>query len=248
MALSQALVPYGATFLVFSDYMRPAIRLAALMKLQVIYVFTHDSVGVGEDGPTHQPIEHIAALRAIPNLVVVRPADANETLFAWKLALDRREGPTAIILTRQKLPILDQGRFGSSEGVLRGGYVLAEAPQGSPEVIIVATGSEVHLALSACERLIEEGIAVRVVSMPSWEIFEDQDEAYREEILPNNVKARVGIEAGISMGWYRYVGPTGRVISIQRFGASAPGPVVFEKFGFTPETVVDAVKETLGSL
>jgi transketolase len=247
MALSQALVPYGATFLVFSDYMRPAIRLAALMKLQVIYVFTHDSVGVGEDGPTHQPIEHVAALRAIPNLVVVRPADANETVFAWKVALSRREGPTAIILTRQKLPILDQNRFGSSESVLRGGYILAEAPQGTPQAIIIATGSEVHLALSAYERLVEEGIAVRVVSMPSWEIFEDQDEAYRKGVLPDNVKARVGIEAGISMGWYRYVGPAGKVISIQRFGASAPAPVIFEKLGFTPETVVDGVKEALGN-
>ena len=246
MALSQALVPYGATFLVFSDYMRPAIRLAAIMKLQVIYVFTHDSVGVGEDGPTHQPIEHIAALRAIPNLVVVRPADANETAFAWQIALNRREGPTAIILTRQKLPIVDQSRLGKSEGLLRGGYILAEAPQGSPETIIVATGSEVHLALSAYEKLVEDGIAVRVVSMPSWEVFEDQDEAYREEVLPSSVKARVGVEAGISMGWCRYVGPAGKVISIERFGASAPGPVIFEKLGFTPETVVDAVKETLG--
>ncbi len=247
MALSQALVPYGATFLVFSDYMRPPMRLAALMKLQVIYVFTHDSVGVGEDGPTHQPIEHVAALRAIPNLVVVRPADANETVMAWKLALIRREGPTAIILTRQKLPIIDQDRFGSSEGVLRGCYILAEAPQGSPEAIIMATGSEVYLALAAYERLTEEGIAVRVVSMPSWEVFEDQEEAYREEILPSKVKARVGIEAGISMGWYRYVGSAGKVISIQRFGASAPADIIFEKLGFTPEAVVDAVKETLGN-
>ena len=246
MALSQALVPYGATFLVFSDYMRPAIRLAAIMKLQVIYVFTHDSVGVGEDGPTHQPIEHLAALRAIPNLVVVRPADANETAIAWQVALNRREGPTAIVLTRQKLPIIDQNRFGISEGVLRGGYVLADAPQDSPEAIIVATGSEVHLALSAYEKLLDEGIAVRVVSMPSWEIFEDQDEAYREEVLPSGVKARVGVEAGISMGWCRYVGPAGKIVSIERFGASAPGSVIFEKFGYTPETVVDAVKETLG--
>jgi transketolase len=245
MALSQALVPYGATFLAFSDYMRPAIRLAALMKLQVIYVFTHDSIGVGEDGPTHQPIEHVASLRAIPNLVVMRPADANETVFSWKAALNRREGPTAIVLTRQKVPVIDQSRFGSSEGVLRGAYVLAEAPGGSPEAIIMATGSEVHLALSAYEQLVGEGVAVRVVSMPSWEVFQDQDEAYREEVLPSRVKARVSIEAGISLGWYRYVGPAGKVISIERFGASAPGPVIFEKLGFTPDTVVDAVKETL---
>jgi transketolase len=228
--------------------MRPSIRLAALMNLQVIYVFTHDSVAVGEDGPTHQPVEQTAALRVIPNLVVVRPADANETAFAWKLALNRKEGPTAIILTRQKLPIIDQGRFASPEGVLRGGYILAEAPQGSPAAIIVATGSEVHLALAAYDRLTQEGIAVRVVSMPSWEVFEDQEAPYREQVLPDSIKARVGIEAGVPMGWERYVGDQGRVIGIQRFGASAPGAVVFEKFGFTPEAVVDAVKETLGNL
>jgi transketolase len=246
IALSQALVPYGSTFLVFSDYMRPSIRLAALMNLQVIYVFTHDSVAVGEDGPTHQPVEHVAALRVIPNLVVVRPADANETSFAWKLALNRKEGPTAIILTRQKLPIIDQGRFASPEGLLRGGYILAEAPEGPPEAIIVATGSEVHLALAAYDRLTQEGIATRVVSMPSWEVFEDQEALYREQVLPDSVKARVGIEAGVPMGWERYVGNKGRVIGIQRFGASAPGAVVFEKLGFTPEAVVDAVKATLG--
>jgi transketolase len=248
IALSQALVPYGSTFLVFSDYMRPSIRLAALMNLQVIYVFTHDSVAVGEDGPTHQPVEHIAALRVIPNLVVVRPADANETAFAWKLALNRKEGPTAIILTRQKLPIIDQGRFASPEGVLRGGYILAETPEGSPEAIIVATGSEVHLALAAYDKLTQEGIAVRVVSMPSWEIFGNQEALYQEQVLPDSVKARVGIEAGVPMGWERYVGNKGRVIGIQRFGASAPGAVVLEKLGFTPEAVVDAVKETLGNL
>jgi transketolase len=248
IAVSQALVPYGSTFLVFSDYMRPSMRLAALMNLQVIYVFTHDSVAVGEDGPTHQPVEHIAALRVIPNLVVVRPADANETSFAWKLALNRKEGPTAIILTRQKLPIIDRGRFDSPEGVLRGGYILAEAPQGAPEAIIVATGSEVHLALAAYDRLAQEGIAARVVSMPSWEVFEDQEAPYREQVLPDSVKARVGIEAGVPMGWERYVGDKGRVIGIQRFGASAPGAVVFEKLGFTPEAVVDVVKDTLGNL
>jgi len=246
MALSQALVPYGATFLVFSDYMRPAIRLAAMMKLPVIYVFTHDSVAVGEDGPTHQPVEHLAALRAIPNLVVLRPADANETVFAWKLALNRREGPTALILTRQKVPIIDRTRFAPPEGLLRGGYILAEAPQAMPEVLIVATGSEVHLALAAYERLIQEGVAVRVVSMPSWEVFEAQEPSYHEKVLPAKVKARVAIEAGVPMGWERYVGPQGRVIGIEHFGASAPGAVVLEKFGFTVEAVIAAANELCG--
>ncbi len=246
MALSQALVPYGATFLVFSDYMRPAIRLAALMKLQVIYVFTHDSVAVGEDGPTHQPVEHLAALRTIPNLMVLRPADANETVFSWQFALNRKQGPTALILTRQKVPIINQSRFASPEGVLRGGYILADAPQRTPEVLILATGSEVHLALAAYEKLVQEGVAVRVVSMPSWEVFEAQEAAYREKVLPAKVKARLAIEAGVPMGWERYVGLDGRVIGIERFGASAPGAVVLEKFGITAEALVDAVGQMLG--
>ena len=246
MALSQALVPYGATFLVFSDYMRPSVRLAALMKLQVIYVFTHDSVAVGEDGPTHQPVEHLAALRTIPNLVVLRPADANETVFSWQFALNRNEGPTALILTRQKVPIINQSRLASPEGVLRGGYILAEAPQGTPEVLILATGSEVHLALAAYEKLVQEGVAVRVVSMPSWEVFEAQEAAYRKKVLPAKVKARLAIEAGVPMGWERYVGHNGKVIGIERFGASAPGAVVLEKFGITAEAVIDVVGEMLG--
>ncbi len=248
MALSQALVPYGGTFLVFSDYMRPAIRLAALMKLQVIYVFTHDSVAVGEDGPTHQPVEQLAALRAIPNLVVLRPADANETAFAWQFALNRQEGPSALILSRQKLPIIDRTGLASAEGVHRGAYILAEAPQGTPEILILATGAEVHLALAAYEKLVQEGVAVRVVSMPSWEVFEAQETGYREKVLPAKIKARVSIEAGVPMGWERYVGLEGRVIGIERFGASAPGAVVLEKFGFTSETVVAAVREMLGTL
>jgi transketolase len=246
MALSGALVPYGATFLIFSDYMRPPIRLAALMKLQVIYVFTHDSVAVGEDGPTHQPVEQLAALRAIPNLVVMRPADANETASAWQLALNRKEGPTAIILTRQKVPTIDRTRFASSEGLQRGGYILADAPNGKAEVLIIATGSEVHLALDAYDRLCKEGVGVRVVNMPSWEVFEAQDAAYREEVLPVKVKARLAIEAAVPLGWDRYVGDQGRVMGIERFGASAPGALVLEKFGFTAEAVVTAVREMLG--
>jgi transketolase len=246
IALSQALVPYGATFLVFSDYMRPAIRLAALMKLQVIYVFTHDSVAVGEDGPTHQPVEHVAALRTIPNLMVLRPADANETAVAWQLALNRTNGPTALILTRQKVPVIDRTRFASPEGLLRGGYVLAEEQQNKPEILLLATGSEVHLALAAYEKLVEEGIAVRVISMPSWEVFEAQDPSYCNEVLPASVKARVAVEAGVTMGWERYVGRQGMILGIDRFGASAPGGLVLEKFGFTSEAVVAAAKEVLG--
>lgn len=245
MALSGALVPYGATFLVFSDYMRPSIRLAALMKLRVIYVFTHDSVAVGEDGPTHQPVEQIAALRAIPNLVVIRPADANETVSAWQFALNHRQGPIALILTRQKVPTIDRGRFASPEGLRRGAYILAEAPNGTPEVLILATGSEVHLALAAYEKLVQEGTAVRVISLPSWEIFDAQDAAYREEVMPARVKARLAVEAAVPLGWERYVGNEGRVIGIQRFGASAPGGTVLEKLGFTAEAVVAAVREML---
>ncbi len=246
MALTHNLVPYGATFLVFSDYMRPAIRMAALMGLHVIYVFTHDSVALGEDGPTHQPVEHVAALRAIPNLLVVRPADANETVFAWKMALERQEGPTALVLTRQKLPIIDRTRFAPAEESLKGGYVLADAPQGSPEVLILATGSEVHVALAAHEKLIGQGVAVRVVSMPSWEVFEAQEAGYRNEVLPANVKPRVAIEAGVSMGWERYVGTEGSIISIDHFGASAPGNVVLEKLGITPDAVIAEVKKLMG--
>lgn len=248
IALSQALVPYGATFLVFSDYMRPSIRLAALMKLQVIYVFTHDSVAVGEDGPTHQPVEHMAALRVIPNLVVLRPADANETAVAWNFALNRRHGPTALILTRQKLPVIDQTRYASPQGLLRGGYVLAEAQQDKPEILLLATGSEVHLALAAYEQLVGEGIVVRVISMPSWEVFEAQDPSYRNEVLPASIKARVAVEAGVPMGWERYVGSHGKILGIDRFGASAPGGLVLEKFGFTTQAVVAAVKEVLRRL
>ena len=246
MALSQALVPYGATFLVFSDYMRPAIRLAALMNLQVIYVFTHDSVAVGEDGPTHQPVEQVAALRIIPNLVVLRPADANETAYAWKLALGRKKGPTALILTRQKLPVIDRTHFASPEGLLRGAYVLAEPTEGEPEFLLLASGSEVHVALAAHEKLSQEGIAVRVVSMPSWEIFEAQDETYRNEVLPNSIRTRVAIEAGVPMGWERYVGSRGKVLGIDHFGASAPGGLLLEKFGFTTDNVISAAKAILG--
>ncbi len=246
MALSHALVPYGATFLVFCDYMRPAIRLAAIMNLQVIYVFTHDSVAVGEDGPTHQPVEHVASLRIIPNLVTLRPADASETACAWRFALKRKEGPTALVLTRQKLPVIDRTSFASPEGLSQGAYVLADAAQGSPDVLLLASGSEVHLALAAREKLAQEGIAARVVSMPSWAVFEAQNKSYRDEVLPPAITARVAVEAGVPMGWDRYVGPDGKILAIDHFGASAPGGLVLEKFGFTPEAVVTAAKEVLG--
>jgi transketolase len=244
MALHGGLRPFGATFLIFSDYMRPSIRLAALMKLPVVYIFTHDSIGVGEDGPTHQPVEQIMSLRLIPGLRMLRPADATETVEAWKLALQRGDGPTALALTRQKLPVLDRTKFQPAAGVAKGGYVLAAAP-GTPKVLLVATGSEVHLALAAKERLDHEGIAARVISMPSLELFLEQPKAYRDEVLPPAVKARVVVEAGVSLGWERIAGDRGVILGLDRFGASAPAETLFEKFGFTVEHVVKAAKALL---
>jgi len=238
MALHGGLIPYGGTFLVFSDYMRPSVRLAAMMHLPVIYVWTHDSVWIGEDGPTHQPVEHLAALRAIPNLVLIRPCDANETVVAWKTALERRNGPTGLLLTRQPLPVLDRGEVASAENLARGAYVLRDAPGGSPALLLIASGSEVHLALAAQELLAEKGVAARVVSMPSWRLFEAQSRSYREAVFPPAISARLAIEAGVTQGWSRYVGPAGDVMGIERFGASAPRGVLVEKFGFTPEEVV----------
>ncbi|WP_322490189.1 transketolase [Chloroflexus sp.] len=244
MALHGGIIPYGGTFLVFSDYMRPSIRLAALMGLRVIYVFTHDSIGVGEDGPTHQPVEHLVSLRAIPNLLVVRPGDANEVAMAWRLALQRTTGPTALILSRQNVPTLDRTQLGAADGVLRGGYVLRAAD--SAQALIIATGSEVQIALAAAEQLANEGIAVQVVSMPCRELFDQQEQAYRERVLPPSVKARVAIEAGRSLGWERYVGCGGAIIGVDRFGASAPFQRLYTEFGLTAECVVVAVKEQLG--
>ena len=238
LALSKALIPYGGTFLVFSDYMRPAIRLAALMKLPVIYVFTHDSIGLGEDGPTHQPIEHLAGLRAIPHMTVIRPADARETVEAWKAALTGQDGPCAIILSRQGLPVIDRKRYASAEGLCRGGYVLADAQNGKPELILMGTGAEVHLLLEAYEQLKERGIAVRVVNIPSWELFESQPKEYRDKILPPHISTRLAVEAGSTLGWGRYIGIHGDIIGIDHFGASAPAKVLFQKFGFTVEEVV----------
>jgi len=245
LTLHRGLIAFAGTFLVFSDYMRPSIRMAAMMKIPVIYVFTHDSIGVGEDGPTHQPIEQLAALRAIPHLTVIRPADANETVMAWRVALENRDGPVALILSRQKLPILDRTHLAPAEELARGAYILAEAKGGKPEIILIATGSEIHLALEAASQLTKEGWAVRVVNMPSWELFAAQPRAYREQVLPPEVPLRLAIEAGVPLGWERYVGDRGEVLGIERFGASAPGSVVMEKFGFSAENVVARVKDLL---
>ena len=241
MALHGGIIPYGGTFLVFSDYMRPAIRLAALMGLSPIYVFTHDSIGVGEDGPTHQPVEHLAALRAIPGLTVMRPADANETAAAWATAVTAK-GPTALILTRQKLPTLDPDMADIREGVAKGGYVLASGGD-APRIILMASGSEVPLILEAAKRLEADNISARVVSMPSWECFADQPQDYRDQVLPPAVTARLAVEAGVSMGWERWVGDAGDVIAMNRFGESAPGDVLMEKFGFSVDNVVERAKK-----
>ncbi|MEU5553315.1 MULTISPECIES: transketolase [unclassified Micromonospora] len=245
IALHGGTRPYGGTFLVFSDYMRPAVRLAALMKLPVVYVWTHDSIGLGEDGPTHQPVEHLTALRAIPGLDVVRPADANETAWAWRQALEHTDRPTALALSRQALPTLDRTQVAGAEGTAKGGYVLAEASNGKPQVIIVGTGSEVQLCLTARERLEADGTPTRVVSMPCQEWFFAQDEAYRESVLPRGVKARVSVEAGIAMSWRAIVGDCGESVSLEHYGASAPHSVLFEQFGFTPDRIVAAAHAAL---
>jgi transketolase len=241
MALHGGIIPYGATFLTFSDYMRPAIRLAALSNLHVIYVFTHDSIGLGEDGPTHQPVEHISSLRTVPNLMVIRPADANETAQAWKIAVGAKS-PVALIFSRQKLPVIDQTKYTSAERVARGAYVLADCDSSTPDLILIASGSEVGLALKAYEKMTAEGTKVRVVSMPSWELFELQSEEYRHQVLPLSVKKRISIEAGVPIGWERYVGTQGIVIGVNRFGASAPGELVMEKFGFSVENIIQKAK------
>ncbi len=247
MALHGGIRPYGGTFLIFSDYMRPAIRLAALMHQPVIYIFTHDSIGLGEDGPTHQPIEHLASLRAIPNLVVIRPADAAETAQAWRVALERHDGPTALILTRQKLPAPDRSALSSEAGLRRGAYVLFEPPAGPPEAIVMASGSEVSIALDAAEQLTagQDGPAIRtrVVSFPSWELFRNASRDYRDEVLSPRVRARVAIEAGATQGWHEWVTDSGAVIGIDRFGASAPGERLFREYGLTAAAVMTRVRQ-----
>jgi transketolase len=238
IALHGGLLPYGSTFLIFSDYMRPAIRLASLMKLHLIYIFTHDSIGLGEDGPTHQPIEQLSSLRAIPNLTVIRPADANETAEAWKVAIEHDRGPVALILTRQALPVMDRKKLFPASGLRKGAYALADSEGREPEVILIATGSEVQIALEAYEKLREKGIPSRIVNMPSWELFEGQPEDYRHRVLPPHVRTRISIEAGSTHGWYKYVGLDGEVIGMDHFGASAPGKIILQNFGFTSEHIL----------
>jgi transketolase len=239
MALHGGVVPYTATFLIFSDYMRPPMRLAALMGLRVIYVFTHDSIGVGEDGPTHQPVEQLLGMRGVPNLTIFRPADGRETAEAWRAAVERRTGPTALLFTRQALPILD----GPTEGTQRGGYVLWQSSDSPPQAILIGTGSEVQTALEAGKLLAEQGIDSRVVSLPSWEVFDEQPSEYREQVLPSDIKARVSVEAGRTLGWERYVGDGGRAIGIDHFGASAPYGTIYKEFGITPKAVAEAATE-----
>lgn len=256
ISLNGGLIPFGGTFMCFSDYMKPAIRLAALSEVQVIYVFTHDSIGLGEDGPTHQPIEHLAGLRAIPHLYVIRPADPHETREAWRIAISRRKAPTALALTRQKVPVIDQTRYNRAEGTGRGAYILAEAESTdtgtgetnkteTPALILIATGSEVSLALEAREALQKEGTPTRVVSMPCWELFEEQSEDFRNEVLPPTVTARLAIEAGARLGWDRYVGPQGDCVCVDRFGASAPGDVALRELGFNVENVLKHARALL---
>jgi transketolase len=245
LALSK-LRPFGATFFIFSDYARPAIRLAALMELPSLFVFTHEAMGDGEDGPTHQPVEHLASLRAIPGLITLRPADANETVEAYRYIMRLQHQPAVLALSRQPLPTLDRSKYAPASGVAQGAYVLADAPGGDPEVIIIASGSEVSLAVQAHENLLPEGIRSRVVSMPSWEIFEHQPQAYRDSVLPSNVKARVAVEQASTFGWERYVGTSGQVVGMKTFGASAPLKELQKKYGFEPGHVVAAVKQQLG--
>jgi transketolase len=246
MAYHGGILPYGGTFLVFSDYMRPPIRLAAMARLQVIYVFTHDSVWVGEDGPTHQPVEQLSSLRLIPNMWVIRPCDANEVAVAWDMAISRKDGPTAIILTRQKVPTLDRSIYPPAESIRRGAYVLADARDGEPDLLIIASGSEVHIALDAKKILESRGLRVRVVNMASFEVFELQDEDYKRSVIPRHIKRRVAIEAGVGLCWYKYVGEDGLVISIERFGKSAPYKDLIKDFGFTPEAIADRIIKHFG--
>lgn len=246
MSVHGGVIPYGGTFMVFSDYMRPAVRLSALSHYPSIWVYTHDSIGLGEDGPTHQPIEHLAALRAIPNLVVIRPADANEVTEAWKVAISRRHAPTALIFTRQTIPVFDRAIYGPAEGLQRGAYVLADIGDSEPDLILMASGSEVCLITEAGARLASEGVNVRLVSFPSWELFEAQDEAYQTQVLPPDIKNRLSVEAAVSQGWKRWVGDRGESVSIERFGASAPYKIIFENYGLTVDNVILRAQKLLG--
>jgi len=238
---------YGATFFIFSDYMKPAIRLSALMEIPSLWIFTHDSIGVGEDGPTHEPIEQLATLRATPGIVLLRPGDANEVAEAYKFAMKNRHEPTVMVLTRQALPTFDRTKYASAAGVAQGAYILADAAGGKPQIILIGTGSEVALCIDAYEKLKQQGIRARVVSMPSWDLFERQNQSYRDRVLPPEVKARVAVEAGSVFGWERYTGAEGRVIGMRTFGASGPLKDVMKHFGFTVDKVMQEARELLGS-
>ena len=245
MALTKGIIPFGATFLIFSEYMRPPIRLAAIMKIRPIFVYTHDSIGLGEDGTTHQPVEQLISLRSIPNITVIRPGDANETVQAWKLALHHTGGPVALVLTRQGIPIIDQEKYGKADQLEKGAYILSEGER--PRLILIATGSELSLVLAAQAKLKEEGIAARVVSMPSWELFEQQDSGYKEKVFPKNIRKRLAVEAGSPLGWHKYVTDEGEVLGMTRFGESAPAEALFKEFGFTVENVVARAKALAGA-
>ncbi|MGE5682806.1 MAG: transketolase-like TK C-terminal-containing protein, partial [Bacillota bacterium] len=247
MAIYGGVIPYGGTFLIFSDYLRPAIRLGALSGLRPIYVFTHDSIGLGEDGPTHQPVEQLASLRAIPEIIIIRPADANETSYAWQAAIEHKDSPVLLILSRQGLPVFDRNKYASADNLLKGAYILKDSDT-QPDLILMATGSEVQLITSAAEKLSSEGIKVRVVSFPSWELFEKQPSEYKAEVFPPEVKARVSVEAAVKMGWSKYVGEYGESIGMEGFGASAPAEVLFEKFGFTVENIINKAKKVLAKV
>jgi len=244
LALSNMLIPYGGTFLIFSDYMRPAIRISALTGSHVIYVFTHDSIGLGEDGPTHQPIGHLTSLRAMPEITLIRPADANETAVAWEVALEHKRGPVVLVLSRQKLPIFDRKKYASASGVKKGGYIISDC-KGTPQIILIASGSEVQLILEVQERLSAEGVRSRVVNMASFELFEKQPASYKNKVLPSDIEKRLAVEAGATLSMYKYTGLKGDIIGIDRFGASAPGKVNFEKFGFTVDNILKRAKALL---
>jgi transketolase len=244
IALSKCVIPYGATFLIFSDYMRPPIRLAAIMKIRPIFIYTHDSIGLGEDGTTHQPVEQLIGLRSVPNLVVIRPADANETAQAWRVALEHSGGPVALILTRQEIPVIDQEKYGKAGELEKGAYILSESEK-APQIILIGTGSEVQLIIAAQEKLKEQNIASRVVSMPSWELFEKQDAAYKEKIFPKTLRKRLAVEAASPVGWCKYVTDEGDIVGINQFGESAPGDEVMKEYGFTVENVVKRAKALL---
>jgi transketolase len=244
LALHGGIRPFAATFLVFSDYMRPAIRLAAIMKLPLVFIFTHDSIGLGEDGPTHQPVEQLMSLRLMPGLTVIRPADALETVYAWRAALEKRDGPIALILSRQSLPVLNRSTVSSMENLAKGGYVLKET-SGIFDIILMSTGSEVQIALTAAAILETQNKKVRVVSLPSWEIFQGQSEQYRQSVLPGEIALRISIEAGTTLGWERYTGSNGKALGIDHFGSSAPGEILYEKFGLTAQKVVEAAQKLI---